>query len=118
MSVSSVWTSASNEGTDCYLERKFSWCLTGKLFAPSDVTNSQLWEKVPDGSPSAARCLGMSVLDRAVLTQDDCANDKKPFACQVYLGIYTIYIKNIVLENPTLKYFSHPAQTEIVKDPV
>jgi hypothetical protein len=81
--VTSAWTSGSSEGTDCDLERKFSWCTSGKLFAPSDVKNSQLWDKVPDGSPSAARCVGLSVLERAVLTQDDCANDKKPFICEV-----------------------------------
>lgn len=83
LSLKSAWTSGSSEGTDCDVGRTFAWCSTGKLFAPSDVNSSVIWEKVPDGSPSAARCLVLSVLDRAALTQADCVNDRKPFVCQV-----------------------------------
>lgn len=80
----SVWTTGSSEGTGCDVERTFSWCSSGKLLLTSELSNSLLWEKVPDGSPSAARCLVLSVLNRvASLTQADCANDRKPFVCQV-----------------------------------
>jgi hypothetical protein len=84
MRMARVWTTGSSEGPDCDVEQTFSWCSSGTLFTQSEINDSLLWENLPDKSPSAARCLVLSVLlDRAVLTQADCVNDRKQFVCQV-----------------------------------
>jgi len=78
----SFWTSGSSEGEFCDVERTFAWCSSGENLSEAQVNSSELWVNVPDGNPSAERCLSLDFGRSGVgLTRADCQK-KQPFLCE------------------------------------
>jgi len=83
--MADVWTSGSNEGASCDVERSFAWCDSGKLLNATDVNNEKLWTQVPAVNSTTDRCVALH-LDagpkQVALQQVSCLS-KRPFICQV-----------------------------------
>jgi len=80
----SVWTSGSNEGNFCDVERTYSWCSIGALISPTDVNKTDNWVDVLDASKAASlRCLSLTVNGtKTGLAHANC-EEKRPFVCEV-----------------------------------
>jgi len=77
------WTSGSDEGENCDVNRKYSWCSTGSVFPETDLAQRNNWLDGPGLVSGSGRCLAMAVnASSAALTHADCS-ERKPFLCQV-----------------------------------
>jgi len=78
-----VWSSGSDEGENCDVNRKYSWCSTGSVFPETELAQRNNWLDGPGLVSGSGRCLAMAVNASAVaLTHADCS-ERKPFLCQV-----------------------------------
>jgi len=57
------WTSGSNEGENCHLQKVYSWCSLDTLLLPELLTQSQekfYWRNMTAQNPETDRCLGFN----------------------------------------------------------
>jgi len=98
-----VWTSGSNEGENCDVNRKYSWCSTGSVFPEADLAQKDNWLDGPGLVSSSGQCLAIAInASAAALTHANCA-EKRPFLCQVpsiisfYFSFLYFYIEIEIL---------------------
>jgi len=83
LTLTSIWTSGSNEGEFCDIEDKYSWCSINSLINQSDVNNTKYWSKMATANSTADRCLELITNDTQIGLHNAYCNDKKPFMCEV-----------------------------------
>jgi hypothetical protein len=72
-----VWTSGSNEGDFCDVERSFSWCSAGSKINDSILNNTEYWanNQIPGENLTPKKCLSLnfnSPLRNVGLVQSQC----------------------------------------------
>jgi len=78
----SVWTSGSNEGSFCDVERTSAWCSTAAIISATDVNNIASY-KFPSENVTSDRCLSLNVTSSSIqLTHANC-NKSQQFLCEV-----------------------------------
>jgi len=91
-----AWTSGSNEGTFCDVERTYTWCSSGSIISEVDVNKTDNWLDIPGKQSASTRCLSMSLnATTRALTHKSC-EEKMPFLCEVNL-IRTLKFDNFVI---------------------
>jgi hypothetical protein len=90
-SLTSLWTTGSNEGEYCVEDETFSWCSTEVMFSNYDRNGTNFIKNITNKNSTSNRCLSMD-FTTASLSLSSC-DQKHQFVCEVRCGLAPKFIQ-------------------------